>query len=35
MKEQKNIYPRKTIHEKLKRIIYKFSYHFVVNVPFK
>ena len=26
MKDQKNIYPRKTIHEKSRRIIYKFSY---------
>jgi len=26
MKDQKNIYPRKTIHEKSRRIIYEFSY---------
>jgi hypothetical protein len=26
MKDQKNMYPRKTIHEKSRRIIYKFSY---------
>ena len=26
MKYQKNIYPSKTIHEKSRRIIYKFSY---------
>ena len=26
MKDQKNIYPRKIIHEKSRRIIYKFSY---------
>jgi hypothetical protein len=26
MKDQKNMYPRKTIHEKSRRIIYEFSY---------
>jgi hypothetical protein len=26
MKDQKNMYPRKTRHEKSRRIIYKFSY---------
>jgi hypothetical protein len=26
MKDQKNIYPRKTIHGKSRRIIYEFSY---------
>jgi hypothetical protein len=25
-KDQKNMYPRKTIHEKSRRIIYEFSY---------
>jgi hypothetical protein len=26
MKDQKNMYPRKTIHEKSRRFIYNFSY---------
>ena len=35
MKDQKNMYPIKTRHEKTRRIIYEFSYHFVVNWRFK
>ena len=30
MKDQKNMYPRKTRHEKTRRIIYEFSYKMCV-----
>jgi hypothetical protein len=34
MQYQKNMYPRKTRHEKSRRIIYEVSYYFVVNGRF-
>ena len=35
MKDQKNMYPRKTRHEKSKKIIYEFSYKMGYNQQHK